>query len=75
MNWLLQVLIYWCWCRWRGHGAFAYETHNMTKPGRPLLSFRSCVGCGKVYPEDMSRVCDLLEADLDEMEAERGQDR
>lgn len=57
-------LIFWLWCRWRGHGNFPADTEIFSKSGRPDFTVRICTGCERIYPEDADAVFDALEADL-----------
>lgn len=75
MNWVLwlpEEIIYWLWCRWRGHTRFAIKEVNLEKFDNvnDIVSFRVCMGCGRVYEEDVGPVLDELERDLDALEKE-----
>ena len=66
-DWLLeatQEVVFWLWCRWRGHGAFPVVREHYTK-GDDVDSFRVCRGCGRVYAEDVEQFLDVLKGDLD----------
>ncbi len=65
IEWLRTEFVFWAWCRWRGHGSFALEEATYLKEGRPDFSVRTCLGCNRMYPDDVTAACDAMEADLD----------
>ncbi len=58
----MKSLVFWLYCRWNGHGVFAFDVHSMRK-GKDHILWRECRGCGRVYAEDAMAVLDKLEAD------------
>ena len=59
-----QTIRFWLWHRWFGH-AGPVEDETFTTEGRPDVSWRTCLGCGRVYPEDVTIALDVLDGDLD----------
>ncbi len=58
-------LVYWLFCRWRGHDSFeiTYEWF-ISRVGWPHFILRACTGCGRVYPEDVEKACDVMDESL-----------